>query len=283
MNARVDFMCMNAQYGCILDPPQYEMYVASGRGGGSLEEINRTFEDANFTYYLGLEHRLGGTGPDSEVCAFGHTDVEHSNETTAGSCRVSEDAYDQCDDRPPPFVCVCVSKETGFLIQDILGPDQRFFYVILGLLCLATAFVMLALRLVGFVRAKVLRHCRRADTLRRLAQDEYDEGDSRHRMFTSRFARGVTRGLTRGAGVTRRAGRHKPAVGAKEAQENEMRELWRCASTWTFCVAIIGGPVILWVRLPKHLTIVPLPLRPVACLPCLPLCLAACCLISANV
>ncbi len=93
------------------------------------------------------------------ACEFGHTDHTHANLSSVGECRRTL-RLDQCEDEPPPFVCVCVSEAVRDRVRDPLSDDERFNLVAAAFFCLGTAGFMLALRLHGCVRPRA--HARHA-------------------------------------------------------------------------------------------------------------------------
>ena len=217
-------MCRGGSTPCILDAPQFTDWLASGRAG---DDPQQSFKVANDSFTAGLRWR----DEDSEMCAHGHTDHQHTNASAAAECRgtIREDT---CADRPAGFVCACVSRSVAFIAQDEMGADQRFNLISAAFFCIGTATVMLLCQLVTCFRAYIGRHCVsvRRDALRRVRQLDDEEG-SPHRQ--------------RLANATQKSGATAAAAG-------DLRDLTRCAASCTLVVALVGGPLLLLAALPKE-------------------------------
>ena len=219
MNARggVD-ACRAAGQECILDPPSFDDWTDSGRGGTQPDVSWRRFLEANATYTRGFDNFRADGG---EHCAFGHADHAHANLTTVDLCRPLMEGDDCGGGTPvPAFLCVCVSGDVAFAAQDTLGKRSRFNFVLIGLACCGTAMAMLLGRALTCTRDYLRRRRARRTGLRRVLQrDEH--------LSTA-----------------------LPTVDSK-ADREEMVELWRCAACCTCLVAFFGGPALVLLALPR--------------------------------
>jgi len=244
MNARDPNACREGGQKCILDPPALDDWLFSGRVildmvgslSGSevsqvtdlttldlsaLESLNvtargayalRMFMEINATVTAGAINYRASNG---EHCAFGHTDVAHALLSEVDTCRPLTEG-DTCSPIPIPFVCACVSQDVAFAAKDTLGDPTRFNFVMLGLVCCVVAFVYLALIGLSYIRRCLHRHRdfkRGMRVMQQLMQQPRDVDDTPTRIWTE--------------------------------DDEEMRELWRCAALVTFLVTVIGGPGLL--------------------------------------
>ena len=238
-NARYSYLC-RGNGACILDPPRYEDWLLSGRGG---DDPRASFAEANESYYAGRDHVLAGT----EECEFGHTDHLHADPDNVGICRLTL-PFDDCSDDPKPFVCACVSEPVATSAQDPLGPELRFHLLSMAFVCIVTTVGMLFFRAVSFGRRYIARNCARSDALRRLERLEEAPEGSADDEPAGRSATRPRGGRDRGRPGKGRGKQRSNKPGDPEAQ---LFELSRCAVGCTFYLAVLGGPLLILVAYPR--------------------------------
>lgn len=224
MNARSNSECREKFSRCVLDAPSWSDWVENGLAPGSTPGAATaaawsSFVAANATYTAGLAHRS-----HDGHCAHGHTDHDHANTSSFGLCR-DRMMGDTCQNLQRVFLCVCVAEEVSFAAQDPLGRDQRFNFVMIGMICCMTAAVMML--------SVMLNTCR--DYLRR------------------RFARGQLRPIQKEETDKLSATVDKLKLEEKRAGaqvQHELMGLWQCACCTTCFIAFVGGPVLLLLALP---------------------------------
>jgi hypothetical protein len=220
-------MCRGGGKQCILDPPTLEDVQKSLGPDMSPRKYQKAFDIAYRSYKEGLHFRRG------ESCEFGHTDYASATDETAGSCREAI-VNDNCVDKPPPFVCVCVSPSVAFRARDEIGDENRFYLVYGAVICGVVAMIMLTGQAVYCVKKYASRNWFfRANALSRVHRRD-DEGQVQTAPLVNKASGWKVR---------------RSSVASTEARD--LGELWRCAMSCTFCVAIIGAPtmaVVGWVR-----------------------------------
>ena len=230
-------MCRVADEPCVLDPPTFESWLQSGRAGTG-DEALASWAKANESYTAGLAFLRPGT----DECLHGHTDHLHASDDDVGVCRETL-PNDECGERPPPFLCVCVSTRVKALAQDPLGEELRFNLMLASFFCLAAAAIFIFYRLVALGRDYVARHCARSDALQRIEDaDEEEQGGALPPPGRRRRPQRPGRRRPGGSGAD---------GGKQSAEETELKELWLCSGACTFWLAIVGGPVLMLIAWPQ--------------------------------
>lgn len=222
-------MCRESWQPCVLDPPSYEDWQASGRGGNDEGESRRLFDLANASFTAGLEHRRGDSSDYFDACRYGHTDHVHThNASSVGACRPLY-LGDTCTNPiPTPFVCACIAEPLAFTAQDEIGQEPRFWFMLIGLACVCLSFLLLLLNLLFATR----------DYLRR------------------RFWHGGLRYAAQSTDEGKAKTPYDKLAAADRAAALQVRDeldgLWQCVSRSTCLLALILGPFLVYVAFPQE-------------------------------